>query len=57
MARGPKGEYRPADPLEGGVLVMRIAVGDLTEDEARKLTKKRKRRSKRPVKASRKRRV
>jgi hypothetical protein len=36
---------------------MRIAVGDLTEDEARKLTKKRKRRSKRPVKASRKRRV
>lgn len=52
MARGPKGEYRPADPLKGGILVMRIAVGDLSEDEARKLAKKPKRRSKRPKAAA-----
>jgi len=43
MAKGPKGEYRPADPLRGGMLVMRLAVGDVTEAEARKAAKKSKR--------------
>lgn len=52
MAKGPKGEYRPTDPLKAGMLVMRIAVGDLTEEQARKTAKKPKRRSKRPAKGA-----
>jgi len=52
MAKGPKGEYRPADPLKGGMLVMRLAVGDLTEAEARKAAKKPKRAGKGRVKAA-----
>lgn len=50
MAKGPKGEYRPTDPLKGGMLVMRLAVGDLTEGQAREAAKKPKRRGKRPAK-------
>ena len=41
MPKGPKGEYRPVDPIKGAMLVMRIAVGELTEEDARKLSKKR----------------
>ena len=37
MARGPKGEYRPVDPIKSAMLVMRIATGEITEDDARKL--------------------
>lgn len=40
MPRGPKGEYRPADPIKGAMLLMRIATGELTEDEARRLAPK-----------------
>ena len=43
MAKGPKDEYRPADPISGGVLVMRIAVGELSEADARDMGKKPKR--------------
>ncbi len=52
MAKGPKGEYRPADPLKGGMLVMRLAVGDLTEADAHKAAKKSKRSGKRSAKAT-----
>ncbi len=54
MAKGPKGEYRPADPLKGGMLVMRLAVGDLTEAEARKAAKKSKRAKRRAKSAPKK---
>ena len=43
MAKGPKGQYRPVDPLKGGVLVMRLAVGDLSEAQANRAAKKLKR--------------
>lgn len=58
MAKGPKGEYRPNDPIQNAMLVMRIAVGDLTEEEARKLVKvpKSKRKAKKRVKGKRARR-
>jgi hypothetical protein len=58
MARGPKGEYRPTDPLKGGMLVMRIAVGELTEEDGRKLAKahKVKRKAKKRAKVTAKRR-
>ena len=32
MARGPRGERRPADVIGGAVKVMRIATGEETED-------------------------
>lgn len=32
MPRGPKGEKRPADVIGNAVKVMRIAVGEETED-------------------------
>lgn len=34
---GPRGECRPTDPIKSGTLVMRIAVGELNEDDARKI--------------------
>ena len=34
MPRGPKGERRPADVIGNAVKVMRIAVGEETEDTA-----------------------
>jgi hypothetical protein len=34
MPRGPKGERRPADVIGNAVMVMRIAVGEETEDVA-----------------------
>ena len=37
MPYGPKGEYRPADPIQAAVIVAKIAVGEMTEDDARKL--------------------
>jgi hypothetical protein len=51
MAKGPKGEYRPCDPIRGGMLVMRIAVGELTEEDARRLAESD--RAKRKVKKKR----
>ena len=43
MPKGPKGEYRPADPIKSAMLVVRIATGDITEEEARKLASKKRR--------------
>ena len=40
MPKGPKGEYRPVDPIQSGNLVMRIAVGDITEAQARAIVEK-----------------
>ncbi len=31
MARGPKGEYRPNDPIAAAAAVMRIVTGESTE--------------------------
>jgi hypothetical protein len=31
VARGPKGEYRPNDPIAAAAAVMRIATGESTE--------------------------
>lgn len=31
MARGPQGQYRPADPLGAAAAVMRIATGESDE--------------------------
>lgn len=39
MPKGPKGECRPVDPIKSAMLVMRIAVGELTEEDARQLAK------------------
>ena len=32
MPTGPKGEKRPANPIEAGIMVARIAVGDIEEE-------------------------
>ena len=32
MPIGPKGEKRPANPIEAGIMVARIAVGDIEEE-------------------------
>lgn len=32
MPIGPKGERRPANPIEAGIMVARIATGDLEEE-------------------------
>ena len=32
MPIGPKGEQRPVNPIESGIMVARIAVGDLEEE-------------------------
>jgi len=40
MPRGPKGEYRPRDSVQGAILSLRIALGEITEEEARKLAPK-----------------
>ena len=55
MAKGPKGEYRSADPLKSGVTVMRIALGDLTEEENRRVAEEVKRLAKARGKPPRKR--
>ncbi len=34
MPIGPNGEKRPTNPVESGIMVMRIATGDLEEDYA-----------------------
>ena len=34
MAKGPHGEFRPNDPLKSGILVMRLAVRELSETDA-----------------------
>ena len=34
MPIGPKGEKRPANPIEAGIMVARIAVGDIEEEYA-----------------------
>ena len=31
MARGPRGEQRPADVIGGAIMVARISVGDISE--------------------------
>jgi hypothetical protein len=50
VPKGPKGEYRPADPIKSAMLMMRIATGDITEEEARKIALKPRRVGKSPVK-------
>jgi hypothetical protein len=42
MPRGPKGEYRPTDPVQSAMLIMRIATGEITEEEAARLAPERK---------------
>ena len=32
MPIGPKGERRPTNPVESGIMVMRIATGDIEEE-------------------------
>ena len=32
MPIGPKGEKRPANPIEAGIMAARIAVGDIEEE-------------------------
>ena len=32
MPIGPKGEKRPSNPIESGIMVARIAVGDIEEE-------------------------
>ncbi len=34
MPIGPKGERRPSNPIESGIMVARIAVGDIDEQYA-----------------------
>ena len=34
MPTGPKGEKRPVNPIEAGIMVARLAVGDLEEEYA-----------------------
>ena len=34
MPIGPKGEKRPTNPVESGIMVMRIATGDIEEEYA-----------------------
>ena len=36
MPTGPKGERRPANPIEAGIMAARIAVGDIEEEYADK---------------------
>ena len=38
MPTGPKGEKRPANPIEAGIMVARIAVGDIEEEYAEQPT-------------------
>jgi hypothetical protein len=52
MARGPKGEYRPTDPIKSAMLMMRIATGEITEEEARKLAPKKSKPRHKPKKRS-----
>lgn len=33
MARGPRGQYRPADPIANAITIGRIATGDTDERE------------------------
>ena len=34
MPTGPKGEKRPRNPIDAGIMAARIAVGDIPEDYA-----------------------
>ena len=36
MPIGPKGEKRPANPIEAGIMAARIAVGDIDEEYVEK---------------------
>ena len=36
MPIGPNGEKRPANPIEAGIMVARIAVGDIEEERVEK---------------------
>lgn len=38
MPIGPKGEKRPSNPIEAGIMVARIAVGDIEEEYAEQPT-------------------
>lgn len=38
MPVGPKGERRPVSPIESGIMVARIAVGDIEEEYVEQLT-------------------
>ena len=40
MPIGSKGERRPANPIEAGIMVARVAVGDIDEEYAEKLEPK-----------------
>jgi len=42
MPRGPKGEYRPADPIRSAHLMMGIITGEITEADAERLYKPKK---------------
>lgn len=33
MARGPQGQYRPADPIANAITVAQLATGETTEQE------------------------
>ncbi len=37
MPVGPKGEKRPANPIEAGIMAARVAVGDIDEEYVEKL--------------------
>lgn len=36
MPVGPKGEKRPANPIEAGIMAARVAVGDIDEEYVEK---------------------
>ena len=38
MPVGPRGQKRPANPIEAGIMVARIAVGDIEEEYAEQPT-------------------
>ena len=53
MPRGPNGEYRPSDPVQSGVIAVKIALGLMTEKDALELAPKR-RKAKKTTTMSRK---
>jgi len=48
MPKGPKGQYRPSDPVKSAMLVVQLATGQISEADARKFAPKKPK--KRPVK-------
>jgi hypothetical protein len=46
MPKGPNGEYRPRDSFQSGVVTLKIALGLMTEEDAKKLATKGKRKRK-----------